>query len=347
MANKANKMVLGYVGRMYEVTEADAKMLTHINLSFGILTPELEITVEERVIPSTDMIEQIRAWNPEIKIILSLVTNHPDTWCDGAGCAAGRAKIAASCVDAVLKYGLDGVDFDWEYPCVPSNNFKSSPDDKYNFTLMLKAVREALDAIPGGKHYLNTIAAGGDVYYCENVEMDKIMDYLDYINVMTYDLKCGFHAISGHHTNLYASVGDYFHNSCDRAMRIFHSYGVPKDRLVMGCGFYSRGWHNVPNVNHGLLQWTKTGGGYGPNYHDIVENYLNKNGFTDYWDDVAKAPWLYNPETGRFISYDNPRSLEAKCDYIVENGYAGIFYWEHSADHTRILLNAINDAMNK
>ncbi len=347
MANKQNKMVLGYVGKLDEVTEADAKILTHINLAFGIVTQEYDITVSERVIPSIETVRQIRAWNPDIKFVLSLVSRHPDTWSDGAASEEYRAKIAASCAKVCLDYELDGVDFDWEYPCVQSNNIKSSPDDKHNFTLMLKAVREALDAIPGDKHYLNTIAAGADVYYCENVEMDQIMKYLDYINVMTYDLKCGFHAISGHHTNLYASVGDYFHNSCDRAMRIFHSYGVPKDQLVMGCGFYSRKWENVQNVNNGLLQWTKTGGGYGPAYHDILENYLNKNGFTAYWDDVAKAPWLYNPETGIFISYDDPRSLEAKCDYIVENEYAGIFYWVHSSDNTKILLNSIQDAFNK
>ncbi len=347
MANKANKMVLGYVMRPEQITEADAKMLTHINLGFGVITKDYDITVPKRAIPSVELIRQIRAWNPDIKLILSLETNAPDTWSVGAAGEESRAKIAASCVKVCLDHELDGVDFDWEYPCVPSNNMTASPEDKYNFTLMLKAVREALDAIPGGKHYYNTIASGADTYFCENVEMREIIKYLDYINVMTYDLKCGFHALTGHHTNLYPAIGDYFYNSCDRAMRMFHDYGIPKDKLVMGCGFYSRQWTGVPNVNNGFLQLTKEGATKGPHYHDILENYLNKNGYTAYWDDTAKAPWLYNPDTGIFISYDDPRSLEAKCDYIVENEYAGIFYWVHSADNTKTLLNAINDAFNK
>ena len=346
MANKANKMLLGYVGTKTEVTKEDAQKLTHINVAFGRLS--LDLTIEaDGPLADPAVIKQIKEWNPDIKIILSLVSSHPDTWSVGASTEEGRAKIAESCAKVCEEIGYDGVDFDWEYPCVPSNNITSSPDDKVNFTLMLKAVRERLDQIPGGKHYYNTIAAGADVYYCENVEMEEIVKYLDYINVMTYDLKCGFHALAGHHTNLYASIGDYFRNSCDQAMRLFESYGVPKDKLVMGCGFYSRKWENVQNVNNGFLQWTKNGGGYGPAYHTLLEEYINKNGYTRYWDDVAKAPWLYNPDTGIFISYDDEESLTAKCEYLIETGYAGIFYWVHGSDNTKILLSTLYNTFNR
>ena len=123
--------------------------------------------------------------------------------------------------------------------------------------------------------------------------------------------------------------------------------GVPKDKLLMGAAFYSRKWTNVPAVNNGFLQLTKDGGGYGPDYHFLLQSYINKNGYTRYWDDVAKAPWLYNPEEKVFLSYDDPESLAAKCEYIIENDYAGIFYWNHISDNTRILLDAIIEGFNK
>ena len=107
----------------------------------------------------------------------------------------------------------------------------------------------------------------------------------------------------------------------------------------MGCAFYSRKWENVPNRNHGFLQLTKSGGGYGPHWDDLEENYLNRNGFTCYWDEEAKAPFLFDGST--FISFDDPRSLKEKCDYVNREGYAGIFYWEHHCDTTGKLLDTL------
>ena len=115
----------------------------------------------------------------------------------------------------------------------------------------------------------------------------------------------------------------------------------------MGAGFYSRKWENVQNVNNGFLQWTKNGGGYGPDYGILVEEYIDKNGYVRYWDDVAKAPWLYNAEEGVFLSYDDPDSIAAKCEYIMDNDYAGIFYWEHKCDPTGALLSTIQNTFNK
>ena len=133
-------------------------------------------------------------------------------------------------------------------------------------------------------------AAGADVYYIESVEAKELAEVLDFVNIMTYDLKCGFHALTGHHTALYSSTGDIFRNSCDQAIRLFESAGFPADKLLMGAAFYSRQWDDVKDRNHGFLQYTRQGGGYGPGYDELAENYVNKNGFVRYWDEEAKAP---------------------------------------------------------
>ena len=169
------------------------------------------------------------------------------------------------------------------------------------------------------------------------------MEYLDYINVMTYDLKCGFHALAGHHTSLFSKNGDVFMNSCAQALELFAAHGVSRDRLLMGAAFYSRKWTNLPdNENHGLLVLCPTGGGYGPDYDILVDKYINQNGFVEYWDEEAQAPYLFDGST--FLSYDNARSLKAKAEYVKENGYGGVFYWEHKCDKTRELLNALYES---
>ena len=59
-----------------------------------------------------------------------------------------RSAFAASAVDIVGKYDLDGVDIDWEYPGRPGlegNVYR--PEDKQNYTLMFRDIRHSLDSL--------------------------------------------------------------------------------------------------------------------------------------------------------------------------------------------------------
>ena len=334
-------MLLGYCGDASLITEQDAHMLTHINVAFGKLLNDGSIDISH--LNMTENIAKIKAWNPAIQIAVSIVPaqGHADSFTRCAASATLRAQVAAASVALVKRYGYDGVDFDWEFPCVPSNGMDSSPADRRNYTLLCRAVREALDAQCGGG--LVTVAAGADLYYAESVELPELSDILDYICLMTYDLKCGFHALAGHHTQLYSSTGDVFRNSCDQALQLFHRYGVPKEKLIMGAAFYSRKWENVTNRNNGLLQISPKGGGYGPGYTDLAENWIDKQGYTRYWDDEAKAPYLFDGST--FISYDDEESLAHKAAYVRAQGYGGVFYWEHQCDPSRRLLHTLYEGL--
>ena len=215
------KKLLAYVSGQGTVNERDAKKLTHIQLAFGKLRMDGSIVTHD-VEPMMAQMAQLRAWNPELKIGLSLVNNDGEMNAFTTVCAdpALREAFGKSCVDVVTRLGFDGVDIDWEYPCVPSNNQDVSKDDRANFTATCRVLRQALDTVEG-KHPLLTLAAGADVYYPTCVDLAAVSKDLDFINLMTYDLKCGFHALAGHHTQLYSSTGDVFQNSCDQALRLF------------------------------------------------------------------------------------------------------------------------------
>lgn len=335
--------VIGYVGKG-EFTREDARKLTGINIAFGTLARDGSVSCQGRM-DKLEMIPQMREWNGKLRILLSIVQSDRDAFTLCCAREELREKAAKSLADTVVRYDLDGIDLDWEYPCVPSNNSAVCPQDKQNFTLFCAATRRALDAIGGRKYYL-TIAAGADLYYVNSVELPELMKYLDYINVMTYDLKCGFHALAGHHTSLFSKNGDIFMNSCAQALSLFEAYGASADRLLMGAAFYSRKWEGLKdNENHGLLEICAQGGGYGPDYAVLERDYIGKNGFTYYWDEEAKAPYLFNGST--FLSYDDPRSLKEKADYVKEKGYGGIFYWEHGCDSTRTLLDTLYREMGE
>lgn len=328
------KKVLGYVIQDSVVTKEQANILTHIHVAFGNLTMEGDIVFDYH--PFLKQMDQVRTWNPDIKIVLSVVPKEPDAFTVVSASEELRENVAKTCARLVSQDGFDGVDFDWEYPCVPSNGMNCTPEDRHNYTLLCEAAKRGMESVGGGSV---SVAAGADLYYIDSIEPERMAEVLDYVCLMTYDLKCGFHALSGHHTALYSSTGDVFRNSCDQALRLFESAGFPKEKLLMGAAFYSRKWEDVPDRYHGFLQLTKTGGGYGPNYDKLADEYINKNGYVRYWDDEAKAPFLFNGST--FISYDDEESLAHKCAYVKREDIGGIFYWCHSGDTKGVLLRRI------
>lgn len=59
------------------------------------------------------------------------------------------------------------------------------------------------------------------------------------------------------------------------------------------------------------------------------------------WDTVTSTPWLFNPKTKVFISYDDPKSIAAKAKQVKSSRLAGVMIWsvdEDSSDGD--LLNA-------
>ena len=88
------------------------------------------------------------------------------------------------------EYGLDGIDIDWEYPGTSLAGIASDRSDKENYTLLLAELRKTLDTYREGM--LVTTAVGGDVYFALQTDMKEASRYLDYVQLMTYDLQGGF-----------------------------------------------------------------------------------------------------------------------------------------------------------
>jgi chitinase len=158
--------------------------------------------------------------------------------------------------------------------------------------------------------------------------------YLDFINVMTYDFHGAFEPRTNHHSALFASPNDpstgnvKFYNSND-AIEAFLARGVPASKLNLGIGFYGRGWTNVANVNNGLYQ---TGSAAPGTYEAGNEDYkvLKNRPGTIYTDANARATWKYDGNT--FWSYDTPAMITEKMNYVKVQNLGGAFFWEFSGD---------------
>ncbi len=318
------------------ITRGQAQKLTHLNIAFGVVENDL-ISIE-RIRKFLRFLPQIRAYNPSLHILLS--TGGGNAF--GHGPATKPDKIAAfvdSTMAVIREFDLDGIDCDWEFP---GNTGDAA--EKYQHTDLLRRYREALDAYAAerGKGCCLTIAAAAGQWFLDATEMEKIHGYLDFINLMTYDMR-GWNQPAGHHTNLYEPKNAPVRFSADEGIRLLTGIGVPAEKIVMGCAFYSRRWDGIhdPGANHGMHMPAETIGDFGPDYTQIALNYEKNPEYIKYWDDTAKAPWLFGG--GSFISYDDPRSIACKAAYVKQHGLGGLMYWQHTADATGTLFNAIYD----
>lgn len=336
-------MLIEYVwdGCLKDMRQEDILCLDVINIAFGHIKKQRVVWEHPEC---KESIARIRQINPKIKILLSVGGWSAGGFSEIASTKDGRETFAEDALALVEEYDLNGIDIDWEYPCLSVAGIGAEPQDKVNFTLLLKEIREAFEEKEKGR-YLLTIAAGGDTYFVRNTQMKEAAEYLDYVQLMTYDLRGGFQVLTGHHTSLYATSADLFDACADKAVREFHAAGVPMEKIVIGAAFYGRQWDGVPDVKHGLCQMAKTTGGFGKHYGELVENYIGKNGFVRYWDDEAKAPWLFDGSS--FITYDDKESLGCKIEYVKQMGLAGIMCWEYSNDTTHTLTIHMRTELDK
>jgi chitinase len=171
--------------------------------------------------------------------------------------------------------------------------------------------------------------------------MDKAQQYLDFVNLMTYDLFQGDTVV--HHASLYPTDIYKTAKSADNAVKAFNAAGVPMEKLVMGIPFYGRKF-TVAKMEKGLGQ-IRTKQEYIDGYTYIKDSLVNKKGYQEYRDEVAKAPYLLNATTGEVLSYDDEQSVREKCKYVLDKKLGGVMFWEYDSDPKKYLLNEIDKAL--
>lgn len=340
--------VVGFRG-LVDIDKISPDKITHINYAFvdvkdgkAFLTNEATDTVNFR------KLNELKKQNTDLKILISIGGwGWSRNFSDAVLTSEKQQIFAKSAVEIMDKYDLDGVDIDWEYPAIPGdvgNVYR--PEDKRNYTLMFAAIRAELDALSKttDKKYLLTTAVGGFQQFIDSTEMNKAQEYLDYVNVMSYDSQSSKIAI--HHTNLYPSESYEKSNSASIAIDGFIKAGVPAEKLVMGIAFYGRTFQLKKGASKGVGEPIEKQT-QGKGYTYIKDSLVNKNEYYRYWDASARAPYLFNFYKGIFVTYDDEESVKAKCEYVKENKMAGVMFWEYSSDPKEYLLDEINRVFPK
>ncbi|MCO1574403.1 glycoside hydrolase family 18 protein [Crossiella sp. SN42] len=311
-----------------------------------------------------NQLKKLKAKHPGMKVLMSIGGwSFSKFFADVAKTDAARKKFVRSCVDLYIRGNLpvrddwgtgkpaggtgtgagifDGFDLDWEYPGGGGLEVNHvDPNDKQNFTLLLKEFRTQLDAVRKGM-LLTAFTASDPAKIDRGLELEQIFNYLDFANLQGYD----FHGSSwepnrtGHQANIHQDPKDpnppASRFSVEQAVKIYRDAGVPASKILIGIPFYGRGWTGVEDGGaNGLYQSAQ-----GPATGDFpeepgVRGYRNLKSTLDpsqiFHDDTAIATWGYDGTD--FWSFDDETTIARKTAYIKEQGLGGAFAWNLAED---------------
>ncbi|MCX7749919.1 MAG: glycoside hydrolase family 18 protein [Clostridia bacterium] len=323
---------------------------THIHLAFAGIDQDYKITFKNiKQFSTADLeskIRSLRSLYPDLKITLSVGGWGAEGFSDMASRLENRKAFIESLTQFLKDFNLNGADIDWEHPVNGGwGIIKSRPEDRENFTLLMSELKESLNKLgkETGKHYELSYAASSHDWGIKNLEFHKVVSVVDYIHIMTYDYTGPWSKNTGHNAGLYKNGHSDIPTNTRDVIELYLSEGAPKDKVVLGIAAFGHGWEGVASQNNGLFQPAEKpldSNTIDLSYRSIKENYLGKNGFTRFWDNTAKVPYLFNGST--FITYDDPESVALKVSYAKKKHLAGIMYWEYLQDANHELLDTMH-----
>ena len=329
------------------VSSGSAAKLTHINYAFGNVIGgqcvigdsyadyERAYTAAESVDGVADTWDQplrgsfnqlrkLKQQYPNIKILFSF---GGWTWSGGFGqAAANPTAFANSCYNLVEDPRwadvFDGIDIDWEYPNACGLSCDSSGPESY--PRLMQALRNRF-----GSSYLVTAAIPAGYQNINAANYGGASQHVNWYNVMTYDFFGAFAAQgpTAMHSPLYSwpqiPVANFY---SDYAIQLLKSKGIPSNKLLLGVGFYGRGWQGVTQAAPGGSANGAAPGTYeaGNEDYKVLVSRCPSNG--------TAAGTAYAFCGNQWWSYDTPSTIAGKNAYKKSQGLGGAFFWELSGD---------------
>ncbi|KAJ2401895.1 hypothetical protein GGI23_001089 [Coemansia sp. RSA 2559] len=366
--------VVGYYPNWVDMPTLSLSKYTHVNFAFAIPASDGSFSfdnqsrmpgiVSDLHAAGTKAIISIGGWTGS-NLFSTILKN-----------TATRAAFLKNIVTYIKTYKLDGVDIDWEYPGREGDtcNVYDADNDTNNFLSFLQALRAQLDSAYGAGSKLLTLAVRVEPFDGAGGPIDNVAPFakvVDYINVMTYDIAGTWNPTSSPNSPLQYSPGQGPQFSIASAIDAWSSAGWPTDQMNLGIPFYGYAMtakQNMlsdpsnmyvpissvapqgdqddqpyadpcaggPAVYSGQWQWKHLRDqGLLPTTKTAASPWVRT------WDNATSTPWLFNPNTNIFITYDDPESIQLKVNYAASKGLAGTMVWSMEMDHNDELLDVL------
>jgi chitinase len=369
-----SKRVVGYFAewgvyaRNYHVknieTSGSAAKLTHILYAFGNTTggqcsigdayadyqktytaadsvDGVADTWDQPLAGSFNQLKKLKAMHPGLKVLWSF-----GGWTWSAGftqAAANPTAFANSCYSLVNDPRwagvFDGIDIDWEYPNACGLQCDASGVNSF------KSVISALRARFGSSKLVTAAitADGSNGGKIDAADYAGAAANLDWFMPMSYDYFGAFspQGPTAPHSPLTCYSGIPTAGFCtDAAIQKLKSKGIPSSKLMIGIGFYGRGWSGVTQAGPG---GTATGPAPGT-YEQGIEDYKVLKTSCPSTGTVGGT--AYAKCGSNWYSYDTPSTITGKMSYAKTQSLGGAFFWELSGDTSNgELISAISNGL--
>ncbi|KAK4982525.1 hypothetical protein LTR50_007700 [Elasticomyces elasticus] len=310
--------------------------LTHINIAFVNSDSHFKVIDDSGSLISRVAFLKARYSGLRVNIAIGGWTfNDPPTqtfFSDMASTHENRQTFISSVVAFLQKYGLDGVDIDWEYP--KASDRGGAPADTDNYVLLMSEIRDAFDQVNPG--WEATITVPTSYWYLRGFDIARLQKYVSWFNVMSYDL----HGMWDQHNKF---TGPYLEGhtnvtEMDQGLDLLWRNGVKPSNIVLGFAFYGRSFTMTdPSCSKpgctfstsGLPgSCTNTGGIL--SYSEVKSRNNSLSTFTFYDEQSTVKYNVY--EGNQWISYNNKQSFFDKKKFLSGRCLNGLMIWAIDQD---------------
>lgn len=313
-----------------------AAPLTHVYIAFATIDTSFNIIDD-----SGDLVARISRLKKSyigLRVTISIggwAFNDPPTqniFSNMVSTVANRATFIDSLVSYMQKYGLDGVDIDWEYPAAPDRG--GVPADTTNYVDLLAEIRQKFDSVNPG--WEATITLPSSYWYLRGFDVNSLQKYVSWFNVLTYDIH-GVWDQYNYYTGPYL-LGHTNLTEISAGLDLLWRNGIDPANVVMGFAFYGRSFTMTdpscykPGCTFSAAgiagDCTQTAGIL--SYAEVVSRNQSLNTQT-YYDPVSTVK--YSTYGGnQWISYDDAQSFADKKAFLSSHCISGLMVWAVDQD---------------
>lgn len=312
----------------FQLPDTSIEQLDYINFSFA------SISNGEIVLPNLTAVKKALSYRQQgVRVGLAIGGWGAGGFSEAMLTKEGRTHLIHSIMEIIKQYQFDGIDIDWEYPTSSVAGIGSNKEDRQNLNLFCEELKQAMNAYR--KDLILSIAVTtSDSFF----DFRTLNQYVDIFNVMTYDYAMGNTAY--HDSALYRVNASSSMSSAVEFMKA----RVDIDKIIPGAAFYARRGAFASISNQNLSASLSTSMGTNAlSFSRLKELILTDSTYVEQYDEQAEAAYIIR--AGMFYSYDNERSIQAKCKYVKDNGLGGLMCWDLTQDYNDngmgILVNAM------
>ncbi len=222
-----------------------------------------------------------------------------------------RACFARVMAAFVRKHGYDGIEIDWEHTI-----------DIDQHAVLMVDLRKALEAphqtdgVPSRHYFLTTALHIWREY--SPAQARQLANAVDWVNLMTYDMGGGIWGCEpSHNTPL---------NGMKEALN--HWSVFPPNKICIGLANYGFRYKGISPGQKCETSLKEKGSYF--SYTELPA--LLESGWLESYDNEAQAPYYISPDKTEFVTIDSKRSLSRKLEWVRDEQYLGVFWWEFHSD---------------